>query len=52
MGRLIDLTSQKFGQLKVLKRAPDYVSSNGRRKLCGCASVTVETKMLLFVVKI
>ena len=39
MGKLIDLTGQKFGQLKVLERAPDYVSTNGRRKimwLCEC----------------
>lgn len=39
MGKLIDLTGQQFGQLKVLGRAPDYVSSNGRRKImwhCAC----------------
>lgn len=46
MGRLIDLTGQQFGKLKVLGRAPDYVSSNGRRKImwhcvCDCGNEDV-----------
>lgn len=34
-----DLTGQKFGKLTVIKRAPDYISPNGRKKivwLCKC----------------
>ena len=39
MGRLIDLTGQKFGRLTVIERAEDYVSPNGvsePRWLCRC----------------
>lgn len=39
LGKLIDLTGQKFGKLTVLKRVEDYVSPKGQIKtrwLCQC----------------
>lgn len=39
MGRLKDLTGQKFGRLTVIERAVDYIQSNGRHRkqwLCKC----------------
>lgn len=39
MGKAKDLTGKKFGRLTVLKRANDYIQSNGRKRimwLCEC----------------
>ena len=39
MGKLIDLTGQRFGRLTVIERAEDYVSPKGKRHprwLCHC----------------
>lgn len=39
MGRFVDLTGQKFGRLTVIKRADDYISPKGQRKIqweCRC----------------
>lgn len=39
MGKMKDLTGQKFGKLTVIERAPDRIMPNGNRKimwLCNC----------------
>lgn len=41
MGKVIDLTGQRFGRLQVVSRAQDYIQSNGRHRiawncLCDC----------------
>lgn len=46
MGKIIDLTGKEFGELTVLKRAPDYIMNNGRRKImwqciCSCGNENV-----------
>ena len=43
MGKLIDLTGQKFGRLTVLKRGEDYLYKNGTKEVrwwcqCDCGS--------------
>ena len=51
MGKLIDLTGQKFGKLTVLGRAEDYVSPNtGKRTtvwLCKCDCGNPEIKKIM-----
>ena len=48
MGRLVDLTGQKFGRLTVIERADEYVSPKGQRHIrwfckCDCGNyVTVK----------
>lgn len=39
MGKLLDLTGQKYNRLTVIERAPDFFDKNGKRKtkwLCKC----------------
>lgn len=45
MGKMIDLTGQRFGRLTVIERAKNYVSPNGRQAarwicLCDCGNKT------------
>ena len=47
MGKVIDLTGQRFGRLTVICRADDYISSKGKRALrwkclCDCQLVLPE----------
>ena len=46
MGKLIDLTGQRFGKLVVVKRAENHVSPNGFQKVqwlcqCDCGNMTI-----------
>lgn len=46
MSELKDLTGQTFGRLKIVKRAPDYIQPNGRRRVmwecvCNCPNKTI-----------
>jgi len=52
MGKLIDLTGQRFGRLRVIERVEDHITSGGRRKVayhcvCDCGRhVTVTGQSL------
>lgn len=46
MGKFIDLTGQKFGKLKVISKADDYVSAKGYHEIqwlcsCDCGKETI-----------
>lgn len=32
MSKLVDLTGKQFDRLTVIKRVPDYIQSNGRKR--------------------
>lgn len=52
MSKLVDLTGKQFDRLTVIKRAPDYIQSNGRKRtmwlcMCECGNyITVDGEHL------
>lgn len=49
MGKVIDLTGQKFGRLTVIERAPDKIYSTGRKAIawrcvCDCGNEVIVTR--------
>lgn len=44
IGRLVDLTGQKFGRLTVKYRAKDRYSSGGHPRVCWCCDCDCGTK--------
>ena len=52
MSKLVDLTGKQFDRLTVIKRVPDYIQSNGRKRtmwlcMCECGNyITVDGEHL------